>query len=119
MGTIISKIGKVIYAILMGLFGIFHFGNADSMKGMVPNYFPAPIFWVYLTGVALILAAIAIIINKKGRLAAILLGVMLIIFALTIHLPGAAEGNQVSSSMFLKDLALAGAAFAISGALRD
>jgi uncharacterized membrane protein len=52
MGTIISKIGKFIYAILMGLFGIFHFGNADSMKGMVPNYFPAPIFWVYLTGVS-------------------------------------------------------------------
>lgn len=83
------------------------------MQGMVPDYLPGAIFFVYLTGVALILAAIAIIINKKAKLAALLLGIMLLLFALMIHLPGMSE-SQASFSNFMKDTALAGAAFFIS-----
>ena len=112
-------VGKLLYALPMAMFGFFHFMQASSMTGMVPSFLPAPIFWVYLTGLALLLAAVAIIIGKKTRLATTLLGVMLLLFALLIHFKGFLNQDPVSSSMFLKDLALSGAAFFMSSNLKD
>lgn len=111
----IGTIGKIIFAIPLIMFGFGHLGNAGGMKGMVPSFLPAAEIWVYLTGLALILAAISIIINKKTKLATLLLGVMLLLFALLIHLPGMMSGDQISMAMFMKDLGLSGAAFFISG----
>jgi len=81
------------------------------MTGMVPSYLPIPILWVYLTGVALIAAGIAVFINNKAKLALQLLGLMLILFVVMIHLPG----GENSMPMVLKDLALAGGAWILSG----
>ena len=58
------------------------------MAGMVPFWLPGGVFWVYLTGQALIAAAISIIAQKKAKLASLLLAAMLAVFILTIHLPG-------------------------------
>ena len=112
-------IGKLMYAGPMAMFGIFHFMGADDMKGMVPDYLPAPVVFVYLTGVALILAAVAIVIGKKAKLATQLLGLMLALFALLLHFSGFMNQDPVGSSMFLKDLALAGAAWFMSSHLSD
>lgn len=113
----LSLAGKYMFAIPMILFGVFHFGGAEGMKGMVP--IPGGVIWVYVTGVALVAAGVAIIIGKKARLAAQLLGLMLLIFALSIHLPGAIGGNDMSMAAFLKDLALAGGAWFMSGHFHD
>jgi len=112
-------VGKLMYAGPMAMFGIFHFMGASDMQGMVPDFLPAPIFFVYLTGIALILAAVAIIIGKKAKLACQLLGLMLVLFALLIHLPGFLSQDPVGSTMFLKDIALAGAAWFMSAHLAD
>lgn len=112
-------IGKLLYALPLAVFGSFHFMSAQDMKGTVPGYFPAPVFWIYLTGLALLLAAIAIIINKKAKLATLLLGIMLLCFAVLIHFPGFLEQAQPDSAMFLKDTALAGAAFFLSAHLEN
>ena len=110
-------IGRILFAIPMLLFGVFHFGNADGMAGMVP--IPGGVIWVYLTGLALIAAAVAIVINKKMKLATMLLGIMLLLFALTIHLPGVIGGSESSMPMLLKDLGLAGGALFMSGNSSD
>lgn len=112
-------LGKLLYAAPLALFGIFHFMNASSMSGMVPSYLPIREAWVYLTGLALILAAVAILTGKKAKLAAILLGVMILCFALLIHFNGFMSGNATSSSMFLKDITIAGAAFFMSTKLKN
>ena len=109
--------GKYLYALPFAVFGLFHFMNASSMAGMVP--IPGGQFWVYFTGLALIAAAISFVVNIKVRLAGTLLGVMLLIFALSIHLPGVIgadnpQAMQMSMTSLLKDLALAGAAFFIA-----
>lgn len=106
----ILKLGRYLFAIPIAIFGVFHFMNADAMSGMVP--LPGGVVWVYLTGVALILAAVSIIIRKHDRLASFLLGIMLLIFALSIHLPSVMDGNESSMPNLLKDIALAGGAFA-------
>ncbi len=121
MESTISKTGRYLYAVPFGIFGIFHFMMAGNMAGMVP--IPGGIIWVYLTGVALLAASISMIIEKKTRLACLLLGVMLLIFVVSIHLPGAMSEDQMASQQSmtngLKDLALAGAAFFIGGTYSD
>lgn len=108
-------LGKLMYAGPLVMFGIGHLTNAEEMRGMVPDFLPADIFFVYLTGVALILAAVAIIIGKKAKLATQLLGLMLLLFALLIHLQNFGD----NPSNFLKDLALAGSAWFMSVHLSD
>lgn len=115
----LGYVGKLMFAGPMAMFGIFHFMGADSMTGMVPSFLPAPVVFVYLTGLALILAAVAIIIGKKVKLATQLLGLMLALFALLIHFSGFMSQDPVSSSMFLKDIALAGGAWFMSSHLSD
>ncbi len=122
MDVLTGRVARILYAAPMGVFGLFHFMNANGMAGMVP--IPGGVFWVYLTGLGLLAACVSIIIGKKARLAALLLGVMLAIFALSIHLPGmfsaaSEQAAQASTASFLKDIALAGAAFLIAGISSD
>lgn len=110
----IEKVGRYLFALPFGIFGLFHFMNAGQMAGMVP--IPGGVFWVYLTGIALLAACISILFEKKARLACILLGVMLLIFVLTIHLPGVlGEGGQTAMTMLLKDTVMAGGAWVLAG----
>ncbi len=111
----IGFIGKLMFALVIAFFGVNHFLNANSMAGMVPEYFPVPVVFVYLTGVALIAAAVALIIGKKAQLAMTLLGVMLILIAVLVHLPG----GEASMPSLLKDLAMAGAAWYMAANMSD
>jgi putative oxidoreductase len=107
----ISKIGKHLYAIPMVIFGLFHFLNASAMAGMVP--IPGGVFWIYLTGLSLILAGVSIIIQKLDEWSSFLLAVLLLVFVSTIHLPGVIAGGEMAQmymTNLLKDLALAGGA---------
>jgi len=107
----ISKIGKYLYAIPMVIFGIFHFLNANAMAGMVP--IPGGLFWIYITGLSLILAGFSIIVQKQDDWTSFLLAVLLLVFVLTIHLPGVISGGEMAQmymTNLLKDLALSGGA---------
>lgn len=115
MSILTTKVARWLYSIPFGIFGLFHFMNAGQMAGMIPGFIPGGAFWVYLTGAALLAACISFIIEKKVYLAGQLLALMLLIFVLTIHLPGVLDGNQASVSNMLKDLALAGGALMMAG----
>jgi uncharacterized membrane protein len=117
-----ATIGKIVFSLVLVIFGLFHFMNAGDMTGMVPDWVPGGVFWVYATGVFLITGALAIIINRKASLAALLLAVLLLIFALTIHLPSVmagGDGAQSAMPMLLKDLSMAAAALYISHHVSD
>jgi len=117
MSMLTSTIARWLYALPFGIFGLMHFMAAGDMAGMVP--IPGGVFWVYLTGAALIAACVSFIIEKQTRLAGLLLALMLIIFVLSIHLPNVMGGDQASMSSMFKDLALAGAALFIAGNYTD
>jgi uncharacterized membrane protein YphA (DoxX/SURF4 family) len=79
---------------------------------VVPAYMPAKIFWVYLSGAGLLAAAVSMYLGKYDKLATTLLAVMLLLFALMVHLPGVLEGGdkmQQAMPSFLKDIGLAAA----------
>ena len=113
MNVLTNKVARYLFALPFGVFGILHFMNASAMAGMVP--IPGGVFWIYLTGLAHLAACVSIIIEKYTRLAGILLGIMLLIFVLSIHLPAVIGGDQSSMTNLLKDIALAGAAWYIAG----
>jgi putative oxidoreductase len=99
MSAILS-LGRWLYAIPFTLFGVLHFMNADAMGNMVP--IPGGSIWIYLTGAALIAAALSLLIGKYDKLAATLLGVMLLIFVFALHLPGAMTGaNEMAGAAFM------------------
>ena len=108
-----------MYAGPMAMFGVFHFMGAESMTGMVPSFLPVPIVFVYLTGVALVMAAVAIVTGNKARLGTQLLGLMLALMAVLVWLPGFMSQDPVASSNFLKDVALAGGAWFMSAHLKN
>jgi uncharacterized membrane protein len=106
-----SKIAGYIYALAIGTFGVLHFINVDAMKASVPEYMPGDgAMWIYITGGCLILAAIAILINKATQLACYLLATMFLIFVFTLHLKPLLSG---SFTHLLKDTAMAMAAILI------
>ena len=115
----ILGLGKYLFAVPFAVFGIMHLMNADAMAGMAP--FGGSIM-VYITGLALIAAAVSIIIGKMDKLATALLGLMLLLFVLLIHAKGLANAADAGASAMamsglLKDLALAGAAWMYSASL--
>jgi uncharacterized membrane protein YphA (DoxX/SURF4 family) len=81
-----SKLAEVIFALIIAYLGYWHFKNADAMGRMVPSFMPGPgSLWSYIIGIALLLAAIAILTDIKKTLACYLLAGMLLIFVFTIH----------------------------------
>lgn len=109
----VATLARIVFALSMLVFAFFHLSNGAAMAGMVPSFLPGGAIWVYVTGVALALAAIAFILNMKVKLAGYLLGCMLLIFVLTIHLPHLINGDQTAMTMVLKDTGLAAASFFI------
>ncbi len=110
----ITGIGKYLFALPMLAFGAMHFIGANDMASMVP--IPGGVIWVYLTGAALVLAALAIMAGKKDGLAAFLLGIMLILFVFShMTMMGNEDLPQMVRDMqpagILKNIALAGGAF--------
>jgi hypothetical protein len=105
-------IGLGRYLILIPLlgFGYKHLRDGSELAGMVPPFFPGGIVWIYFTGCAMVLAVISGLVGKLDKLAFALAGIMILTFALTIHLRGAMEGGNPRVLFdLLKDIGLAGA----------
>ena len=99
-----SKFAEIIFALVFAYFGYLHFKNVDMMAGGVPDFLPGEgKIWIYVTGSAMILAAIAILTGIQKTLACYLLAAMLLIFVFTIHI----KSFETNPSGTLKDTALA------------
>ena len=116
MQVLTTTVSRYLFAAPFAIFGLFHFMSAKGMAVMVPFGGGGVVsqIMVYLTGIALVAAAVSMIIGKMDKLSTLLLGAMLIIFALSVHLPSLLGGNEMAMSSILKDLALAGAAWMYS-----
>ncbi|NHZ86988.1 MAG: DoxX family protein [Planctomycetia bacterium] len=115
----LKNVGQIVFAVPFAIFGIMHFMKASDMSGMVPSWVPGGVFWVYVIGLALLVAAISIVSKKQIYLASVLLAVLLFVFILTIHLPALIGGDQMAMPGLLKDMSLAGGALLIAGLFKD
>lgn len=104
------SLGRWIFPIPFAVFGLLHFMNGSQMVGMIPSYLPVPYLWLYLAGIGLLGASIAMLLGKYDKLAATLLACELILFVLMLHIPAVMGDNPMAMGSLLKDLSLAGAA---------
>jgi len=109
-----KNLGKFMYVIPIGIFGLMHMANAGDLSQMMPEWMPMKTVLVYITGLGLIAAPIALIINKKAKLAMTILAVEILSFMIFIHLLNVIGGDEMSMAQVLKDTALAGAALYIA-----
>lgn len=129
MKALTSTLGRALLSLPLLVFGSGHLANASQMAGMVPAWVPGGIVWVYITGVALLAAAVSFNIRKHDQLAGLLAALLLAAFALSIHLPGMLKpvdpGDAVGAvykmtamGSFFKDLGLAGGALLLSASAK-
>ena len=84
---IISRIAIFLLSTVMIIFGIQHFTRPYDLVVKVPQVLPGGILWVYIAGVAFILAAISFMTNILVRVSGYLLALMLFVFVITIDWP--------------------------------
>jgi uncharacterized membrane protein YphA (DoxX/SURF4 family) len=101
---------RIVFGVSMMIFGWQHFMYAQFLVGLVPKWLPAHSFWIYSTGTAMMLAGAAIATGLLAWLAGIWLGVMFVLWFLTLHLPRvlAAIHNQDEITSMFVALAFAG-----------
>jgi len=117
---IISHIAIYLLSVVMIIFGVYHIQRPHNMLAFVPANLPGGITWVYVVGIALILAAVAFIFNKFVKITAYLLALLLFIFVIAVHWPtynnaGDSEVRQAAFIDMLQDLAIAAFALHIAG----
>ncbi len=114
------RIGQIVFGVPLFVFGVMHFLAGGDMAGMVPGWLPGALFWVYLTGLALMAAAVALFLGRYVFPAGVGLAVLVGSFVLTIHLPGMMdpETAQMAMTNGLKDVAIVGAALMAAGSVR-
>ena len=111
--------GVILFALTIVSFGIDHLLYAREATEYMPLWISHKIFWIYLTGSALLGSGIAIILNIKRRVAAALLGTMIFIWVIILHIPKtmaapfAVNEGEVTSAFLA--LAYCGIAFVIGG----
>jgi uncharacterized membrane protein len=69
------------------LLGLGHLINLHAYAGFVPHWVPFGTFWVVFTGMAFLLAGIAIVSGIQDVLAARLLALMLLVFEAAVEVP--------------------------------
>jgi uncharacterized membrane protein len=94
-----------------------HLVATRSIMQVVPAWMPGRLFFTYFVGIALLAAALSFALKRYVRLAAVLLGIMFLLFVLLIHLPNVVNSpnQRLMWVIFLRDLSFAGGAWALAG----
>ncbi len=116
----VKKLGRVLFAAPLVVFGVQHFLYARFIATLVPAWIPGRLFWAHFIGVAFSCAAVSIAVQKMARFSAILLGFMFFLWVLIVHLPRVAaaphNGNEWTS-MFVA-LAMSGGALLVAASVK-
>ena len=112
-----TTIGRILFALPFGIFGINHFLMLDFYIGQLTSFIPSGGFIIIFTGICMIAACISIISRKLVALTSYLLAALLFIFILTIHIPHLINHVDIEITLItmLKDLSLLGGSLMIAG----
>lgn len=113
-----TNIARILFGLTMAFFGFGHMTNAAQMSGMIQGW-PMATALIYISGAALMLAAVSFIINKQVKLAGNLLALMLLIIAFGVHAANLATATEemmkmMSMTSLIKDLGIAMGAVAFA-----
>lgn len=119
------KASRAVARWVMGLasvlFGLAHLNGVQDVARMVPKWMPlgGP-FWVVLTGIAFLLAGLAILSGILNRVPAYLLVLMILIFEIVlVPMVFANPGNHITWGSNAYSLAAAGAVWIFASSIRS
>ncbi len=122
-------VGRVIVGITLIFFGFENCLHARSAPGvplakMTPAWVPLPAFWGYLAGIVLIIAGVAVLLNRRARLAATMVGLLMTLLTILLYFPilVMARGTPqiVEGVNYVADtLMFGGTTLLLASALRD
>ncbi len=112
-------LGPVFEAGALAMFATEHFLAAHDLMGIVPRWLPAPLFWTYFVGVALLAAAISFIAWRYVPLSASFLALLFLIIVATVDLPNLPKHahERLFWTLTVRETAFAGGAMVLAGSL--
>lgn len=108
-------VGRILFSLIFLMFGMNHLTDPQMMidNGMVPDFLPLKSVIVILTGIVIILGGLSVLLGYHAKLGGLILFAFLVPTALLTWGGGFINGDPTATAMFLKDLALSGAALLI------
>jgi uncharacterized membrane protein YphA (DoxX/SURF4 family) len=120
----IAAIPRFFVGIPSLFYGVEHLLHPEYVPGiplqkLTPEWIPGRILLSYFVGVILILASLCLLVNKKARIAATVLGLTILLTVLWIYLPMlvAAPRDVVALNFFFDTLLFSGAILLLANAL--
>src|SRR4051794_39083162 len=110
---LIARVAQSFFAIAMIAFGIQHLVYGDFVTRVVPKLGAYSSSWAYLAGIILVTCGLAILFRKSVRLAALLLGSLILLSFFVFYVPLLLKSQLLNGTWTNagKALALSGGAF--------
>ncbi len=112
----IVALTNLCFAVPLAVFGAEHFSLGSAMIGLVPPYMPWRLSWIYIVGVALLIASLSIATKIQVRWSGLLFGIMMFLFVAMIHLPGAIKtGDRIIWTIVIRETSFGGGGLVLAG----
>ena len=110
------RLARLLFGIAVPMIGLSHFVYLEATVNLIPAYLPHREFFAWLTGAGHIAAGFAVLFGVLPRLAAVLEGIMMGLFALLVWAPKvvAHPTSRFLWTAFLISVVMAAAAQAIA-----
>jgi len=123
---VLVTVARFIIGTAAVFYGVEHFLHPTFAPGVplgkvIPEWIPGRVLWAYLAGAVLVVAGLCLLVNKKTRLAATCMGLMILLLVLFVYLPLLIKrpSDIVSLNYFFDTLAFGGAILLLAGASSD
>jgi uncharacterized membrane protein YphA (DoxX/SURF4 family) len=101
---ILIFVARLAIGIVLIVFGVEHLLHPEFAPGvplpkLTPSWVPLPLFWAYLVGAVLLVAGAAILLNKRSRMGAATVGLVMTLLTLVLYSPLWAMAKGPSQSI--------------------
>jgi uncharacterized membrane protein len=118
----VVALSNLCFAVPLAVFGALHLAGVDLLLPMVPSYMPWRLFWAYFVGFALLAASLSIATKIQVRWSGLLFGIMMLLFVLTLDIPGALAnpGDRFGWTLLIREMIFASGGWILAGsAMRE
>ena len=110
-------LSNLCFAVPLAVFGALHLAGVALVLPMVPSYMPWRLFWAYFVGCALLAASLSIATKIQVRWSGLLFGMMMLLFVVTLDIPGALENpkDRFGWTLLIREMTFAGGGWILAG----